>query len=144
MKLRETKQKQTQASSLKESKPRPLDISFTKIINDNNFGLLPSSHDYINDKNKIQKIVKTLMFIREKRPHELIQTQKQQQIGGCEKCEVQNWKWKEVKIKNFLEQTAQSQVFIVRAGDSRIFGSITNNCFFIHCIEYNLQDIYEH
>lgn len=144
MKLREVKRKHPQTSNLRESEPRPLDISFTKIIKDNNFGLLSSSHEHINDKNKIQKIVKTLMFIREKKPYELIHTPKQQQIGGCEKCEVQKWKWKEVKIKNFLEQTAQSQIFIVRAGDSRIFGSITDNCFFIHCIEYNLQDIYEH
>ncbi|WP_035144017.1 hypothetical protein [Campylobacter concisus] len=143
MKLKETKQKHALSSTLKESEPKSLDVSFTKIIKDCNFGLLPSSHNHINDKAKVQKIVKTLMLIREKKPHELIQIPKQQQIGGCEKCEISNWQWKERKVKNFLEQV-KSQIFIIRAGDSRIFGSITNNCFYIHAIEYNLQDIYKH
>lgn len=143
MKLQETKQKHTLPSNLKESEPKPLDLSFTEIIEGCDFGLLPSSHDYINDKAKVQKIVKTLMFIREKKPHELIQAHKQQQIGGCEKCEISKWQWKEYKVKNFLEQIKR-QIFIIRAGDSRIFGSITNNCFYIHAIEYNLQDIYKH
>ena len=143
MKLKETKQKHALSSTLKESEPKSLDVSFTKIIKDCNFGLLPSSNNHINDKAKVQKIVKTLMLIREKKPHELIQIPKQQQIGGCEKCEISNWQWKERKVKNFLEQV-KSQIFIIRAGDSRIFGSITNNCFYIHAIEYNLQDIYKH
>ncbi|MGP1527632.1 MAG: hypothetical protein ACTTIV_02110 [Campylobacter sp.] len=142
MKLKETTQKRT-LSSIKESVLKPLDVSFTKIIKDCNFGLLPSSHDHINNKTKIQKIVKTIMFIREKKPHELIQTPKEQQIGGCEKCEISKWQWKEHKVKNFLEQFS-SQIFIIRAGESRIFGSITNNCFYIHAIEYNLKDIYKH
>ena len=143
MKLKETKQKHTLSSNLKESEPKSLDISFAKIIKGCDFGLLPSSHDHINDKAKVQKIVKALMLIREKKPHELIQIPKQQQIGGCEKCEISSWRWKERKVKNFLEQV-KSQIFIIRAGNSRIFGSITNNCFYIHAIEYNLQDIYEH
>ncbi|WP_169999994.1 hypothetical protein [Campylobacter sp. RM9328] len=144
MKLKETTHKQTPFLNLRESKPEKLDISFTKIIDDLNFGLPASSSNNINDKTKVQKLVKTLMHIREQKPHELIQTPKQQQIGGCEKCDIKKWQFKELKIKNFLEQTAQSQIFIVRAGDSRIFGSINNNCFFIHCIEYTLGDIYNH
>ncbi|WP_033916604.1 hypothetical protein [Campylobacter sputorum] len=144
MKLKETSGKYPKNSFLKENYPEPLYISFTRIIKDLDFGLPSSHHSNINDKDKIQKIVKTLMFIREQKPHELIQTPKQQQIGGCEKCEICKWQWREQKVKNHLLKNAQSQVFIIRAGDSRIFGSILNNCFYIHAIEYTLGDVYKH
>lgn len=143
MKLKETQQKRF-SRNIKESAPALLDISFTRIIADPQFGLLPSSSQALNDKIKVQKIVKTLMFIREKKPHELIQTTKQQPIGGCEKCVIDDWQWKNLELKNHLQSAAQSQVFIIRAGDSRIFGSIYNNCFYIHAIEYTLGDAYKH
>lgn len=144
MKIKETKQKQTQLLNIKENEVKTLDISFTKIIQDDSFGLPSSSSDNINDKNKVQKIVKTLMLIREKKPHELVQTPKKQQLGGCEKCEIEKWQWKKDTIKNHLKTITKSQIFIIRAGESRIFGSIYNNCFYIHAIEYNLGDIYKH
>ncbi len=143
MKLKEAQQKRF-SRNIKESTPALLDISFTRIIADPQFGLLPSSSQALNDKIKVQKIVKTLMFIREKKPHELIQTPKQQQIGGCEKCVIDDWRWENLELKNHLQSAAQSQVFIIRAGDSRIFGSIYNNCFYIHAIEYAPGDAYKH
>ena len=144
MKLQETKQKSARLSNVKESSTALLDVSFTRIISDLKFGLLSSSSQVLNDKVKVQKIIKALMFIREKTPRELIQTPKEQQIGGCEKCQIDNWQWQSLALKNHLQSAAQSQVFIVRAGDSRIFGSIYNNCFYIHAIEYTLGDAYEH
>ncbi|MBR2147939.1 MAG: hypothetical protein IJ965_00605 [Campylobacter sp.] len=144
MKLKETANKEYRNTNLKESNPKSLDISFTKIIDDYKFGLPTSSSDNINDKSKVQKIVKTLMYIREKQPHELIQTNKAQSIGGCEKCNIDKWKWSNDTIKHFFTKQ-DSQIFIIRAGsDSRIFGTIVNNCFYIHAIEYNLGDIYQH
>lgn len=143
MNIKETSQKSAPNSKLKENMFTRLDISFTKIISDSKFGLPPSTDQTINDKIKVQKIVKTLMFIREKNPQELLQTKKTQQIGGCEKCDLDKWQWNEQKVKNYLKDT-QRQIFILRAGDSRIFGSIYNNCFYIYAIEYNLNDIYKH
>lgn len=127
------KVKETQGKSpnffIKETKPKLLDISFAKIIDDYNFGLPKSSSPNINDKDKVQKIIKTLT-------HELIQTQKTQQIGGCEKCVIDKWQWQSKKVKNFLLATTQNQIFII--------GSFNQNCFYIHAIEYNLGDIYKH
>ncbi|CUU81837.1 Uncharacterised protein [Campylobacter hyointestinalis subsp. hyointestinalis] len=143
MKLKETANKEYHNTNLKESNPKSLDISFKNIIDDCEFGLPTSSSDNINDKSKVQKIVKTLMYIREKKPHELIQTNKTQSIGGCEKCDIDKWQWSNDKIKHFLAKFT-SQVFIIRAGDSRIFGTIDKNCFYIHAIEYKLGDIYQH
>lgn len=71
MKLKETANKEYRNTNLKESNPKSLDISFTKIIDDYKFGLPTSSSDNINDKSKVQKIVKTLMYIREKNPTSL-------------------------------------------------------------------------
>lgn len=144
MKLKETANKEYRNTNLKESNPKSLDISFTKIIDDYKFGLPASSSDNINDKSKVQKIVKTLMYIREKKPHELIQQSKAQSIGGCEKCNIDKWKWSNDTIKNFFIERKIKEAFIVRAGDSRIFGTIVNNCFYIHAIEYKLGDIYHH
>ena len=143
MKLKETANKEYHNTNLKESNPEILDISFTKIIDDCKFGLPTSSSYILNDKLKIQKIVKTLMHIREKKPRELILTEKTQSIGGCEKCDIDKWRWSNDKVKHFLAKFT-SPVFIIRAGDSRIFGTIDNNCFYIHAIEYNLGDIYHH
>lgn len=142
MKLKETTNKNYN-TNLKENNPKNLDISFTKIIDDYKFGLPTSSSDNISDKSKVQKIVRTLMYIREKKPHELIQQSKTQSIGGCEKCDIDKWRWSNDKIKHFLAEFT-SPLFIIRAGDSRIFGTIDNNCFYIHAIEYNLGDIYHH
>lgn len=143
MKLTETDNKDCYAN-LKESNPETLDISFKNITNNYKFGLPTSSSDILNDKLKVQKIVKTLMYIREKKPHELIQTKKEQSIGGCEKCNIDKWKWSNDTIKNFFTERKIKEAFIVRAGDSRIFGTIDNNCFYIHAIEYKLGDIYQH
>lgn len=143
MKLKETANKEYHNTNLKESNPKSLDISFKNIIDDCEFGLPTSSSDNINDKSKVQKIVKTLMYIREKKPHELIQTNKTQSIGGCEKCDIDKWQWSNDKIKHFFTKLTK-EVFIIRAGDSRIFGTIVNNCFYIHAIEYKLGDIYQH
>ena len=142
MKLKETDNKDFY-TNFKESNPKTLDISFKNIIDDCKFGLPTSSSDNINDKAKVQKIVKTLMYIREKKPHELIHTKKEQSIGGCEKCDIDKWKWSNDNIKHFFTKQ-DSQIFIIRAGDSRIFGTIYNNCFYIHAIEYQLGDIYHH
>ena len=143
MKLKETTNKNYN-TNLKENNPKNLDISFTKIIDDYKFGLPTSSSDNISDKSKVQKIVRTLMYIREKKPHELIQQSKTQSIGGCEKCDIDKWRWSNDRVKNFFTERKIKKVFIVRAGDSRIFGTIVNNCFYIHAIEYNLGDIYHH
>lgn len=142
--IKETSDKQLHSSIIKESQPRSLDISFTKIMPDDKFGLLSSSSATLNDKKKIQKIIKTLILIREKKPHELIQAPKQNEIGGCEKCNIDRWQWQDGKVKSFLSKITQNQIFIIRAGDSRIFGSIDNNCFYIHAIEYKLGDAYKH
>lgn len=143
MKLKETANKDCYNTNLKESNPKNLDISFTRIIDDCKFGLPTSSSYILNDTSKVQKIVRTLMYIRENKPHELIQQGKTQSIGGCEKCDIDKWKWSNDKIKHFLAKFT-SPVFIVRAGKSRIFGTIDNNCFYIHAIEYQLGDIYHH
>ena len=142
MRIKETTNKNYN-TNLKENNPKNLDISFTKIINDYQFGLPTSSSDILNDKLKVPKIVKTLMYIREKKPHELIQTDKTNSIGGCEKCDIDKWQWKNNKVKHFLAEL-KSPIFIIRAGDSRIFGTIYDNCFYIHAIEYKLGDIYQH
>ena len=142
MRIKETTNKNYN-TNLKENNPKNLDISFTKIINDCQFGLPTSSSDILNDKLKVPKIVKTLMYIREKKLHELIQTDKTNSIGGCEKCDIDKWQWKNNKVKHFLAEL-KSPIFIVRAGDSRIFGTIYDNCFYIHAIEYKLGDIYQH
>lgn len=142
MKLKETANKNYN-TNLKENNPKNLDISFTRIIDDCKFGLPTSSSDIFKENLKVQKIVRTLMYIREKKPHELIHTNKTHSMGGCEKCDIDKWKWSNDKIKHFLAKFT-SPVFIVRAGDSRIFGTIDNNCFYIHAIEYNLGDIYQH
>lgn len=143
MRIKETTNKNYN-TNLKENNPKNLDISFTKIIDDCKFGLPTSSSDIFKDNLKIQKIVRTLMYIRENKPYELIQTNKTQSIGGCEKCNIDKWKWSNDKIKHFFTKQ-DSQIFIIRAGsNSRIFGTIDNNCFYIHAIEYNLGDIYHH
>lgn len=143
MRIKETTNKNYN-TNLKESNPKNLDISFTKIIDDCKFGLPTSSSDIFKDNLKIQKIVRTLMYIRENKPYELIQTKKEQSIGGCEKCNIDKWKWSNDTIKNFFTERKIKEAFIVRAGDSRIFGTIDNNCFYIHAIEYKLGDIYHH
>lgn len=66
MRIKETTNKNYN-TNLKENNPKNLDISFTKIIDDYKFGLPTSSSDNINDKSKVQKIVKTLMYIRERK-----------------------------------------------------------------------------
>ena len=142
MKLKETTNKNYN-TNLKENNPKNLDISFTKIIDDYKFGLPSSSYILNLDTSKVQKIVRTLMYIREKKPHELIQQGKTHSIGGCEKCDIDKWRWSNDTIKHFLAEFT-SPLFIIRAGDSRIFGTIVNNCFYIHAIEYNLGDIYHH
>lgn len=121
MKLKETTQKRT-LSSIKESVLKPLDVSFTKIIKDCDFGLLPSSHDHINNKTKIQKIVKTIMFIREKKPHELIQTPKEQQIGEVFGSTKQNVSYhiSNILSEGELEHSSVKEFLTVRTEGTKI------------------------
>lgn len=128
---------------VQEYENKTLDLSFSLMINDKNIGLPHSTHNAINDKNKIQKIVKVLMLVREQTPEKLIRTPKASQIGGCEMCHIDKWNWCNNGAKNFLKQLGRN-IFIIRAGDSRIFGSFYKNLFCVHCIEYNLGDIYKH
>lgn len=141
MKIRESKQVDISQSDLQEYSPRALNLSFTKMVDDAKFGLPSGNDKVLNDKKTVQKIVKTLMVIREKTAEELIQTKKSQQFGGCEKCRIDEWSWKSSSVKNFLSDISQkSCVWVLRAGDSRLFASINKNSLYIHCIEYKLGD----
>lgn len=143
MTIRETTSK-TSLSSIKDAKPSVLKVSFSKIIDDADFGLPAPSDEKVNNAKKIQKIIKTLLTIRSKTQNELIQTSKSSRVGGCEPCDIEKWSWEKQKIKNYLKNTSKNTVYIVMAGDSRIFGSIEHDIFFVHCIEYNIGDIYKH
>lgn len=141
--IKETPNK-TGLSSIKVTKPSFLKVSFSKIIDDNNFGLPMPSDEKVNNAKKIQKIIKTLLTIRSKTGAELVTTNKSNNIGGCERCDIQKWSWQNQKIKNYLKKISKNTIYIIRAGESRIFGSIEHDVFFVYCIEYKLGDIYKH
>ena len=78
--IKETPNK-TGLSSIKITKSSILKVSFSKIIDDNNFGLPMPSDEKVNNAKKIQKIIKTLLTIRSKNGAELVTTNKRNRIG---------------------------------------------------------------